>query len=265
MDVTKGRDEEKAKKAMQQHLLAKTESLKESFTDYGMSVYYYARSVNGVDSPLKNILRLRYPEKVPTTDMTDFEAIYTAVTEDVDFLNFEPLERVVKACDRASGNEHTDGCQTVSDAKKRYEDAFLKFAQLRVFSVVNGLQELCPPVQEGVYPKLKIKVEEDFEAFTIHCADVFREKVRKVLHIPKEVLLRLTDVRQGCVEITFEIIGRVDESTFEIDLLKKKALASINISMLEYAGKVYYCCCEFSTNEVLCYSIHSLIKACTAN
>lgn len=62
MNVTRGRDEEKAKKAMQQYLKAKTESLKESSTNYEMAVYYYVRSINGVDSPLKNIVWLRYPD-----------------------------------------------------------------------------------------------------------------------------------------------------------------------------------------------------------
>ena len=264
MDVTQGKDSEKAKMAMRLHFRAQTESLKETFTKYAMEVYYCARAINGVVFPLKNLFRFRYPERVSTTDMSNFEVIYEALTKDVDFLNFDLLGDILKACNNVAGNEHSHKQRSAQAKKEQYEKAFYKFAQLRIFSAVGSLRKLLPPIQEGEYPKLKIKVEENFEAFVIDRAEKFRDKIRGILHLPsaEKVCLRLTDIEQGCVEITFELIGKIDDKVFEMDASKKRALASNNISLLEYAGKVYYCCCNFFSSdlEVCIVTVTDMIK-----
>ena len=258
MDVTIGEDSKEASRAMKQYLSDKTERLKKMFTKYAMAVCYYARDVKGINFPLENIYRLRYPEKEPIaeSDMSNFQTIYNAVTQDVDYLNFDMLEDILEACDNFSEEKDAEKKDSAQAKKQSYENAFREFAQLRVFSVIGGLRPLRPPVQEGTYRQLKVKVEKDFEAFTIGRVNEFKEKIREVLHIPKDVFLKLTEVKQGCVEITFEMIGRVDNSIFEISLPKKMALAFHCISMLKYAGKFCYCCCELVANEVCCTILH---------
>ena len=248
LDVTIGADRKKARHAMRQHLSVETERIRVAFNAYGMAVYRYAKSVTGISSHLKQMLRL---DSQAYTDLTTFDEIYNTVTKGTDFLNFEPLKRVLDECNHINRNEQEVNRAAAMRAQSLYEGVFKKFAQLRVFSFVDGLRELRPPIQEGTYDKLKVKIEECFRKFIVDRFYHFKQVIREVLGIPERVFLRVTDVKGGCIEITFEIIGNISDRVFELDIEKKRALASNNISMLEYAGKVHYCCCNLFSDEVL--------------
>ena len=242
LDLTIGADTIEARVAIKQYLLAETESLKQAFTDYGLAVHRYAKSIEGIKGSLVEIVELQ--GQAHAISETNFDDLYRAARKGANFLNCEPLKCILRECNQISGK-----VPALSEEEK-YEEAFRRFAQYRVFSFMGGLQE-CLPIQEGTYKSLKIKVEEDVRTFVVDRIYHFKRVIRETLGIPKQVFLQVTDIQEGCIEITFNVVGNiVAHSTLEMDKMKKKALAFNNISMLEYCGDVYYCCCELLAVEV---------------
>ena len=92
-----------------------------------------------------------------------------------------------------------------------------------------------------------LKIEEYSKTFRVERILQLKCVVKKILNIPEWVLLRVVSLNKGCVEIRFEVIGSFD---FDVSLDQRQDLISNNITLLEYAGKVHYCCCELLEDEV---------------
>ena len=238
---------------MQQYLSAETDTLMKKFVSYGMAVYRYAKSIEGLDSHLKQMLRLQGQSYAT---LRNFDDLYDAVTQGTDFLNFEQLKLVLEECNQIIENEPSKKQSDAIAADKMYQEAFRKFAQLRVFSFVGSLRELHSAVQDiGGYKKLKIKIEEKFRDFIVDRIYHFKKVIKEVLKLPSNVFLRVTDVKEGCIEITFEIIYKISEKLFVVDDSQKRVLAYNGISMMEFAGRVYYCCSNLVGHEVLIHKV----------
>ena len=78
LDLTIGADTIEAKVAMKQYLLAETESLQQAFTDYGLAVHRYARSIEGIKASLVEIVELQ--GQAHAIDETDFDDLYRAAS-----------------------------------------------------------------------------------------------------------------------------------------------------------------------------------------
>ncbi len=242
--------DKKAGSVLQQHLAEETESIQHKFTSYSMSVYHWAKSIRGIDDSLKQILRTRQQ----TIRSDNFEDLYASVTAGIDFINYESLDdHVMEACRNASDNgEKSLRLQKkAEDAAKTYENSFREYSQLRVFLLPSSVRDICSDNQEVTSRKeLKIKIEEDFRKFPLKRIAHFKKVVRKLLNLPHDVLLRVTSVEQGCVEMSFEIVGAFPGELLNLSLEQKKALVAENITLMEYAGMMQYCCCELLDNEV---------------
>ncbi len=246
--VTSRQNKKEAKKQMEIYFSFETEKLRNEFENFGYAVYLYARSIRGVENILKQILRLR--GKV--TDSNDFELLYNEVTSGASPIDYEILSSLFEKLVLGDINNDTELKKEANIKSDKYLDAFRKFAQHRVFSASQGdLIEERPPIQdeEGlqVYKELKLKVEEDSQTFRVERIPQLKCVVKKILNIPECVQLRVVRINKGCVEISFEVIGSFD---FDLNLDQRQDLISNNITLLEYAGKVHYCCCELLQDEV---------------
>ncbi len=243
-------DKKKAESVLQQHLSEETESIQHKFTTYSMAVYHWTKSIRGIDDSLKQILRTRQQ----SIRSDNFEDLYASVTAGIDFINYESLgDHVMEACRNTSDNgEKSLRLQKkAEDAAKTYENAFRKYSQLRVVLLPSSIQDICSDNQEVTLNKeLKIKIEEDFRKFPLKRITHFKKVVRKLLNLPDDVLLRVTSVERGCVEMSFEIVGVFPGELLNLNLEQKKALVAENITLMEYAGMMQYCCCELLDNEV---------------
>ncbi len=249
-----GPNEIKAQSILNYHLIEETETTKHEFITFSMAVYHWAKSIQGIEGSLKQIVR-HHPLPVKSES---FDDLYDSATTGIDFINYESLEdHVMKACREA--NDHSENAlrlqKEAEDALKKYETVFQEFAHLRIFSHPSSVQELCSDSQRvGSGKKLKLKIEEDFQTFIVKRISHFKKVLQKLLNLPQNVRLRVTSVKQGCVEITFEIIGYFPEDSLHLSMEQKKALIVENITLLEYAGKVHYCCCELMDEEVNMYT-----------
>ncbi len=165
-----------------------------------------------------------------------------------DYINHEALKIVVEECRRHRSSDKFYA--VVQVAEERFDQAFRKFARQRVFSLPVGLKELPLPIQQRVYKELKLKIEKNYTTFTMERLMYRKKVVKKVLHLPEQIILRLTSVNEGCVQITFQVIGTVSNKIFELTPSQKNALIGYNITMIEYNGWVLYCCCDLLKDEV---------------
>ena len=245
LDLSVGEDSKKAQTYMEHELAAELNIIKnQEFVRFGMAVYNFAESINKKESVLKRILKLHGQK----TDMMDFEAMYDKATEDVDFINFESLNVILEACCSACAGSTKSVLQLAAEvASEKYQETFSKFAQHRVFALSTRLEKITSNSSKG-HQELKIKIEEEFQKFPIERIFHFKKILRAILKLQDHVLLRVTSVREGCVEITFQVIGSTCNSNLSLD--QKRALASHKISLLEYAGEVAYCCCKLFEDQV---------------
>ncbi len=177
--------------------------------------------------------------------------LYNEVTSGASPIDYEILSSLFEKLLLGDRNNDTELKKEANTKSDKYVDAFRKFAQYRVFSSQVDLIEERPPIQdeEGlhVYKELKLKVEEDSQTFRVERIPQLKCVVKKILKIPECVQLRVVRINKGCVEISFEVIGSFD---FDLNLDQRQDLISNNITLLEYAGKVHYCCCELLQDEV---------------
>ena len=217
--------------------------MQDCFCDYGMAVYHFAKSEFAlVESCLKQILELRGHSSCSS----DFEVIYKQAKGDADFLNFEPLTCILKACTTACcGRKKTSLQEEAEAAALEYENKFRGFAQYRVRTLIGHMPEILTTL--GDHKELKLKIEEDFQRFPLDRIFYFKRIVRKILKISEQVILRVASVQEGCVELTFQLRSFLN---LELTVIQKVLLASHKISMLTYDGKVEYCCCHLFNDVV---------------
>lgn len=230
---------------MEDYLVAETTSIKNEYAKFGLAVYNWTKYIDGINTILKAMIRF---QQCPTAGLTTFDEIFEAATRDADYINHEPLFIIIDECGRRVAND--ESYFAIQTAKEHFQQAFKKFAQQRVFSLPGGLDQPPLPIPEGFYRDLILKIEEDYHSFTIERLMYFKKIIHKVLQLPEQIILRVTSVREGCVEITFRVIGSVSEGTFELSPDQKKTLLKHNIMMLQYNGLVPYCCCEL-TDKVM--------------
>ena len=251
MDLSTGEDSKKAQDYMEHQLSAELKVLKNEFVRFGVAVRAFVQSIPNKEKVLEDILKL-YGQKV---ESSDFYGLFAQIIKDTDFINFEPLKNTLKACTSecaAAGLARSDLQQDAEMASEKYDEAFQKFAQHRVFKMSHHLQEIS--ATKTSHKELKIKIEEEFKKFPLHRIFHFKNIVQQILKLADNVPLQVTSVKEGCVEITFQLIGEAGNIPFQLSIEQKRELASQRISMLECAGDVEYCCCELFKDEVCCFN-----------
>lgn len=245
LDLREGADERQKTKAqhyMEHSVLAEeTRKLKTMFQKFGMALRRTLKDVPDIKESLQFLVQL-LPEAI--VESSDYNKLFRQATKDADFINYEPLKTMVEEC--ACGN------QAAEKLLKEYQDAFCVYAQHRIFSFPEGSLETRPPIEVGKVI-LKIKIEEDFRNFKIGRIEHFKMIAREILTLDVNAQLLVRTVREGCVEITFDMFEKDADKAFSNGLTtqQKRELASHKISMLECNAKVYYCCCSLTVDQVI--------------
>ena len=244
LDLTKGADKRQIRKAqcyMEKSVLVEcTREIKQKFLKFRMALNRTLKEVPDIENSLRLLVQ---PQ---TGEAADYDGLFLQATKDADFFNFEPLQMIVEEC--ACGN------QPAVKLLKDYEEVFRVFAQHRIFSFPEGSLETRPPIQVGkVF--LKIKIEEDFRKFLFGRTRHFKAVVKEILNLDGNAQLLMRTVREGCVEITSDMLEKDADKAFAkgLTVQQKRELAKHRISMLECNGKVHYCCCSLFEDQV-CYS-----------
>ncbi len=241
--VTSRQNKKEAIEQMKQYFSFETKKLKNEYESFAYAVYLYAKSIHGIEDILKRILKIR--EKF--TDSNEFEYLYDEVTAGANPIDYDIMSSLFDKLLKEDRNNETEHKDKAKSSFEKYHDAYQKCSQYRVFSSQGDILEERPPIQQGVYKMLMLKVEETSQTFRFERILQLKYVVKRILKIPEWVQLRVVSLNEGCVEISFEVIGSFD---FDLNLDQRQDLISNNITLLEYAGKVHYCCCELLQDEV---------------
>ncbi len=253
LDLLSGKDTKRAQIELTHKLKQQTRKIKDEFMTFGVAVRKLAKSIRGVESIMQDALS-NIGEVVETSD---FDSLYRKFKEGADFINYDVLlhrlEILMNSSDLTEENELRHSAEA---AAKRYEACFKEYAQQRVVLAPIILQETHGRTLSE-HKELKIKIETDFRSFAFHHLFHYKEAVKAILKLPQHVNLRVTDVREGCVEICFETIGSLADEAFRLNLDQKQELLDNNVTLLKYDGKIAYCCCELLSDEVIyLYNVH---------
>ncbi|XP_064385342.1 uncharacterized protein LOC135334183 isoform X2 [Halichondria panicea] len=234
-----------AQDQLKMKLKRQTRIIKQEFRTFGLAVRRYAKSIPDVESILKECLSL--DGKV--VEALDFESLYPKFREGADLINFDILSRCLtdlKSYDDTG--EENELRRLAEEAAEKYEASFQEFSQQQVVLVPTILQD-ANGRSNSMYKELKIKVEEDFRSFLVERLLDFKEVLKRILKLAPDVYLRVTSVREGCVEICFEMIGLHADTHISLNDVQKQELLANKITLLEYDGQVSYCCCELCSDE----------------
>ena len=247
IDLENGKDAGKARSIMRRYLASDTEKTENKFVTYASAVYRWAKSLPTMKIYLKRILRSRFRR----IESEDFKWLYDAATDGADFINYEIIsDLIMGSCKDASLNNPPSYLKEEAEkAEAVFKEVFKEFAQHRIFSKAGGL-EIDLPNSEQNQKELMIKVEENSEVYTYKHLHVLKSNIRTILNLSKEVVLRVTSVREGCVEVTFYVQGPIADSVASLSDSQKRDLLREKVTLLMYDGEVKYCCCGLLDNEV---------------
>ena len=227
----------RAMSVLEGHLISKTKFIQIKYVTYQMDAYYWAQSIPGIENSLKQIVRSHYQQQEVRDD---FDSLFNAATIGANFINYDIIrDHIMVACRNLCSNMSPKRV-AAEDAEEKYEKYFLEFSQYRVFSCPNGL-DIPPQAKEGTVNELMIKVETDPNSFKVEDIDSLRVAVRTILNLPESVKLVVTTVKQGCVEIYFNIYDPEVKPSFSLTLSQKRDLIKKKIIRLEFNKEVKYC------------------------
>ena len=231
---------------LEKHLVSATKLTNKKFVTYRMAAYYWAQSIPDIKNSLKQIVLSHYQQQKVGDD---FESLFDAATIGANFINYDIIrDHIMVAC-RNLCSRMSPEREAAEDAEEQYRKYFLDFSQHRVFSCPNGL-DVHPQAGESLVNELMIKVEKDHNSFIFEDIDSLREAVRTILKLPESVKLVVTTVKEGCVQITFNIYDPEVKPSFSLTLSQKRALIKKKIIRLEFNKEVKYCYHRLPDDEV---------------
>ena len=158
MNLCQGEDKKIARREMRRYLLSHTKNIKKMFATYFTSAYNWAKKIPEVRNSLRQTIRAN---NLPIESNT-FEWLFETVTKEANFTDYDiVVDHIMKPCRNASGDEESQLREEAEAAEAKFMKAFKEFAQHRVFSRPSYLH-INPPVEEGVYKELMVKIEETY-------------------------------------------------------------------------------------------------------
>ena len=231
-----GDDPKKGQMYKKKQIATEVKQLKDfTFAEYSIALKRFVLSTPNCEDTLRKILRIQNQGD----DTLDAEQMYHKLVEGANFLNSEPLDYVYKqfGCDGTTSKTLRGEQTEAVAASKKYNEDFQKFGENLALLISDDLKESS---QEGKYAKITIKIEENFDCFLIKHIFKYKGILKKELKLPEFVHLQVTSVKQGCVELTFQLIGLPKDTSIQLSLDQKRSLACNKIILFEYNEKVEY-------------------------
>ena len=147
-------------------------------------------------------LELRAADSIPK--------VFMVLKDYFSFFNYDIIEHIIN---RLGTDEDKSELQ-------KYKDYFGHYAKRRIFE--------CPPefgtVIDTDHVDLFVKVDSQYENYTVEEVHVFRHKLSDILSLSSRGVLRLCRVEKGCIQLTFQVPSFVQQM-FPLSREQENALA----------------------------------------
>ena len=109
----------------------------------------------------------------------------------------------------------------------------------------------CPSVYGSMskadHAELVLKLDSVYEDFTVKELKNFEYRLSRIFCVSPQSVLRLCQVEEGCVQLTFQVPSFVQQEVFPLSTEQEKALVAEGVIKLtcgdyQFAAKVCSCC-----------------------
>ena len=134
------------------------------------------------------------------------------------FFNYHILEHIIMVC----------GTKEDKDNLQRYIKDFDQYAKRRVFEC----QPQFGPESETDHADVFVKVDSQFESYTVIEVERFHCHLSKTLQVSCQGVLRLCRVEKGCFWLKFQLPSFVQQKIFPLSREQERALAQERVIRL---------------------------------
>ena len=103
---------------------------------------------------------------------------------------------------------------------QRYKENFNQYAKRRIFECLPEFG----PVSDAGHADIFVKVDLQYENYTVEEVEVFRHKLSEILRVSSQGILRLCRIEKGCFQFTFQVPSFVQREIFPLSREQEKAL-----------------------------------------
>ena len=134
------------------------------------------------------------------------------------FFNYHIIEYIIKAL----------GTEEDKAELQKYKEDFIQYAKRRIFE--------CPrefgPLSDTDHADVFVKVDSQYDNYTVAQIEGFRHKLSKILHLSSEGILRLCRIDKGCFHLRFQIPSFVQQEVFPLSREQEIALEDEDVIKL---------------------------------
>ena len=159
--------------------------------------------------------------------------IFLVLKDNLSFFNYHILEHIITVL----------GTEEDKENLQRYKKQFDEYAKRRIYECLPQFG----PVSVNGYVDVFVKVDSQYERYTVAEVEIFRCELSKILNISHQGVLRLCRVEKGCFQLTFQVPKFVQQAIFPLSNQQEKALAERGVIKFtcgehQFIRKVYICC-----------------------
>ena len=144
--------------------------------------------------------------------------IFLVLQDNLSFFNYHILEHIITVL----------GTEEDKENLQRYKKQFDDYAKRRIYECLPQFG----PVSENGYVDVFVKVDLQYERYTVAEVEIFRCELSKILNISHQGVLRLCRVEKGCFQLTFQVPIFVQQAIFPLTTKQEMALAENGVIRL---------------------------------
>ena len=182
------------------------------------------------EGPQKPALHNHFKDLQAAKTVSEF---FWVLRDNISFFNYHILEHIITILGTEKDNENL----------KRYKEEFEQYAKRRMYECLPQFGPTC----ENGYADVFVKVDEQYEMYTVTEVEKLRSQLSKILHVSSQGVLRLCRVEKGCFQLTFQVPSFVQQAIFPLSSQQEMQLAEKGVIRLmcgeyQFIRKVLICC-----------------------
>ena len=191
------------------------------------SLIFYLEALEAVDSDnikAKNILYFDKKFIKIAKDCSDVYGVFEMIRDYYSWVNYGLLENII--------DTFLDTNELIRNKLKKYEDQYKKYCKERVCKIKKNLfMRLFMRLFSSRGTDIVFKIDEKWDEIRMERIETIRDRINMVLNL-KSYTLSLKTVRNGCVEVTFEIPEHVADVVLpltedQVQILKQHSITLI--------------------------------------
>ena len=143
--------------------------------------------------------------------------VFLVLADHFSFFNYHVIEHLITML----------GTEKDKDDLKQYKDKFNQYAKRRIFECMPQ----CGPASETKHADVFVKMDKQYEKFTLIEVEKFRCELSDLLHVSPQGVLRLCRIEKGCFQLTFQIPLFVQQTIFPLSGEQERKLADPDAEM----------------------------------